>query len=213
VPFINLKVINNFSDSTIRRFDCPRMFNSKTAAALCLAAIALIPVSAQLYAATSSAPAESAAWSKFVNDYVEATFKAQPFFAVYAGRHEFDGQMPDLSRAGIDEEITRLQAARRAALTIDAAGMSNEQKFERDYLVTVIDNSLFWYSKAKFPFRKPRLVRKSAGPGHLSLARICPASPADARLHRICEGNSGHSRRRAQKSAYAHAKGLRRICD
>src|SRR5580658_6422668 len=100
------------------------MFNSKTAAALCLAAIALIPVSAQLYAATSPAPAESAAWSKFANDYVEATFKAQPFFAVYAGRHEFDGQMPDLSRAGIDEEITRLRAAPRLQSMPQACRMS-----------------------------------------------------------------------------------------
>jgi hypothetical protein len=131
------------------------MFKSKPVAALCVAAIVLVAASAQLCAAASPAPAESAAWSKFVNDYVEATFKSQPFFAVYAGRHEFDGQMPDLSRAGIDKEITRLRAARRAALTIDAAGMSDAQKFERDYLVAVIDNSLFWYSKAEFPFRNP----------------------------------------------------------
>src|SRR5271155_966548 len=119
------------------------MFKAKTVAALCIVAITLVAGSAKPQPAASPAPLESVAWSKFVNDYVEATFKAQPFFAVYAGRHEFDGQMPDLSRAGIDEEITRLQAARRAALTIDAAGMSDAQKFERDYLVAVIDNSLF----------------------------------------------------------------------
>jgi hypothetical protein len=62
--------------------------------------------------------------SKSVNDYVEATFKAQPFFAVYAGRHEFDGQMPDLSRAGIDEEITRLRAAPRLQSMPQACRMS-----------------------------------------------------------------------------------------
>ncbi len=35
--------------------------------------------------------------ARFIEDY----FKANPFFAVQAGRHEFDGQMPDLSAAGI----------------------------------------------------------------------------------------------------------------
>jgi hypothetical protein len=129
------------------------VFKSKLAQR-CVAAIALLAVSTQLYAAAPS-PSESAAWSTFVNNYVEATFKAQPFFAVYAGRHEFDGQMPDLSAAGIDAEIMRLRGARRAALAIDAADMSDPQKFERDYLVAVIDNDLFWYSKAEFPFRNP----------------------------------------------------------
>ena len=35
--------------------------------------------------------------ARFIEDY----FKANPFFAVQAGRHEFDGQMPDLSAGGI----------------------------------------------------------------------------------------------------------------
>src|ERR1700731_4025822 len=114
------------------------MFKSKTVAALCIAAVALVAGGAKYQPAASPAPVESAAWSRFANDYVEATFKAQPFFGVYAGRHEFDGQMPDLSRAGIAAEVVRLRAARAAALAIDAAGMSNSQKFERDYLVAVI---------------------------------------------------------------------------
>jgi Bacterial protein of unknown function (DUF885) len=173
------------------------MSKSKTIVALCIATIALIAGGAQLHAAVSSVPIDSVAWSKFVNDYVEATFKAQPFFAVYAGRHEFDGQMPDLSRAGIDEEITRLRAARRAALTIDAAGMSDAQKFERDYLVAVIDNSLFWYSKAEFPFRNPAWYVNQLDPdiylsrayapldqrmrGYIGYARAIPAIAANVR--------------------------------
>src|SRR3984957_13282494 len=131
------------------------MFKSKTVAALCIVAIVLVAGSARPQPDAPPAPVESAAWSKFVNAYVAATFKAQPFFAVYAGRHEFDGQMPDLSKDGIDAEITRLRAARHAALAIDAAGLPDAQKFERAYLVAVIDNSLFWYSEAQFPFRNP----------------------------------------------------------
>src|SRR6201988_2442868 len=63
--------------------------------------------------------------------------------------------MTDLSNAGIGAEVARLRAARTAALAIDAVDMSEAQKFERDYLVAVIDNHLFWYTKAESPFRNP----------------------------------------------------------
>jgi hypothetical protein len=131
------------------------MSKSKTVAALCIAAVALVSAIAKHQAAASPEPVESAVWSKFAKDYVEATFKAQPFFGVYAGRHEFDGQMPDLSKVGIDSEVTRLRTARATALAIDAAGMSDAQKFERDYLVAVIGSYLFWYTKAESPFHNP----------------------------------------------------------
>jgi Bacterial protein of unknown function (DUF885) len=170
---------------------------SNTATALCIAVIALVAASTKLQASSSPALVESPGWSKFVNDYVEATFKAQPFFAVYAGRHEFDGQMPDLSRAGIDAEVMRLRAARSAALAINSASMSDAQKFERDYLVAVIDNSLFWYDKAEFPFSNPAWYVNQLDPdiylsrdyaplgqrmrGYIGYAKAIPAIATDVR--------------------------------
>src|SRR5258705_384749 len=41
-----------------------------------------------------------AAWNEFVPAFIEGYFKSHPFFAVQAGRHEFDGQMSDWSAAG-----------------------------------------------------------------------------------------------------------------
>jgi Bacterial protein of unknown function (DUF885) len=173
------------------------MFKSKSTATLCGAAIALVAACARPPAAGLPAPLESAAWSKLTNDYIEATFKAQPFFAVYAGRHEFDGEMPDLSKAGIDAEVTRQRAARTAALAIDATGMSDAQKFEREYLIAVIDDSLFWYTKAGFPFRNPAWYVNQLDPdiylsrayaplgqrmrGYIGYARAIPAIAADVR--------------------------------
>ena len=51
--------------------------------------------------AASTAPVEKtvAGWPGFVDSFIEARFKADPYFAVQAGRHEFDGKMPDWSRA------------------------------------------------------------------------------------------------------------------
>ena len=41
------------------------------------------------------APAVNVEWTKFVDEFIEAYFVANPAFAVYSGRHEFDGQIGD----------------------------------------------------------------------------------------------------------------------
>lgn len=149
--------------------------------------------------ATAPPPAGSVAWTRFANDFVEATFKAQPMFAVQSGRHEFDGQMPDWSRAGITAEISRLQQVRAAALAIDGSTMSPAQNFERDYLISVLDNNLFWMAKAEFPFRNPAwyvnqldpevyLSRQYAPlekrlPGYIGYAKSIPAIAANIRAN------------------------------
>src|SRR5689334_5404544 len=49
-------------------------------------------------------------WAEFADRFIESYFRANPFFAVQAGRHEFDGQMSDWSAAGIAAEVARLHA-------------------------------------------------------------------------------------------------------
>ena len=55
--------------------------------------------------------AQTGDWPSFVNNFIEATFKANPGFAVSQGRHEYDGQIADLSAAGISAEVNRLKKA------------------------------------------------------------------------------------------------------
>lgn len=108
-------------------------------------------------AANENADAEASAsnWSDFVDDYIEASLKAHPAWAVYQGRHEFDGQLPDWSRAGIEAEIQRLSDERAAAREFTDARMSERQQFQRDYFIARIDHDLFWMEKARWPFRNP----------------------------------------------------------
>ena len=40
-------------------------------------------------------------WNEFVNLYIEEHLEAHPAWAVVQGRHEFDGRLPDWSRAGM----------------------------------------------------------------------------------------------------------------
>jgi len=96
-----------------------------------------------------------ASWDAHVAQFVEGYFAANPSAAVYAGRHEFDGRLPDFSAASLQAEATRLSAARVRTLAFDAATLDAERRIERDYLLTVIDKALFWRVEAQWPQRNP----------------------------------------------------------
>lgn len=102
--------------------------------------------------APPAAAAGQDAWQTFRDEFIEEYLKAHPALAVNAGRHEFDGKLPDWSAAGIAAEIRRLHAARDRATALDVTG---EQRFERDYVVSRIDRDLFWLETAEAPFRNP----------------------------------------------------------
>jgi hypothetical protein len=94
-------------------------------------------------------------WNRFVNSYIEDYFFAHPAFAVTQGRHEFDGQLPDWSSEGIAGEIARLRRAREMALEFTAEDLGEEGQHQREYLLAVIDRTLFWLAKAEWPFVNP----------------------------------------------------------
>ena len=104
---------------------------------------------------TATVPAAQATWAPIASRFVEDYFKAQPFFAAQAGRHEFDGQMPDLSADAIKREIVRLQKAREELAGVDPAGLAPDQRLERETLLNVTDRDLFWLDRAQWPFRNP----------------------------------------------------------
>ncbi|HMD74434.1 MAG TPA: DUF885 family protein, partial [Steroidobacteraceae bacterium] len=105
--------------------------------------------------ARPAAMSAAAEWPKTRDAFIEQYLKAQPFFAAQAGRHEYDGQMPDLSADGVAREITRLHAARAQIGAVDAAALQPNQRFEREYALNVVDRDLFWLEKARQPFTNP----------------------------------------------------------
>lgn len=110
---------------------------------------------AGLLPALAQAAPDDANWDRHVTDYLEAYFAANPSAAVYAGRHEFDGRLPDFSAAGIEGEVRRLQAARVATQAFDPARLDAARQLEREYLTWVIDSALFWTHEAGWPQRNP----------------------------------------------------------
>jgi uncharacterized protein (DUF885 family) len=99
--------------------------------------------------------AASQAWDKLTAGFIQSYFAARPFFAAQSGRHEFDGQLPDLSNHGIRREIARLHDQRDQIAAVDPKTLQPRERFDREYLLAVSDRELFWMEKAKFPFSNP----------------------------------------------------------
>ena len=146
-----------------------------------------------------AAAAKPDPWPEFAARFLEDYFKANPFFAVQAGRHEFDGQMPDLSAAGIATEVARMRKLRAEAQALDTEAMTPPERFEREHLYTVIDSDLFWLDRARLPFTNPAWYIEQLDPdvylnrayaplakrleGYIGYARAVPGIAADIRAN------------------------------
>ena len=91
----------------------------------------------------------------FVNNFIETTFELEPTFGVYMGRHEFDGQLPNWSKAGIMKHIEFLKDSRFKAVGFEDGNLGKAQQFDKKYLLAVIDEQLFSLDEAKLPFTNP----------------------------------------------------------
>jgi hypothetical protein len=103
-------------------------------------------------------------WNKLAAGFIQRYLVAQPFFAAQAGRHEFDGQLPDLSNHGIRREIARLHDERDQIAAVDPKTLEPRERFDREYLLAVVDRDLFWLEKAKFPFSNPNWYKDEIDP-------------------------------------------------
>ena len=78
-------------------------------------------------------------WDRFVSGFVETYFEANPLFAVYQGRHDFDGRFPDWSDAGLLTWTRRLHQVRDSAVAFPIDSSDAPRGLEREYLLAVID--------------------------------------------------------------------------
>ncbi len=103
----------------------------------------------------ANASTSNAKWDAYVEQFLTDYFTANPTFAIYQGRHEFDGKLPDWSAEGLSKEIARLKAERGKASAFKAEELDERQKFEHDYLLAQIDKDLFWRETADQPHINP----------------------------------------------------------
>ena len=137
--------------------------------------------------AADAARPEEANWSAFASGFIESRMKADPYFAVGSGRHEFDGQMPDWSRAAFDADAAQLRDSLAAAEKFDATTLAAPERFERDYLIWVIETQLFWQTNAEQPFRNPAWYLERLDPSMYLTREYAP-------LPKRLEGFLGYAR-------------------
>ena len=104
--------------------------------------------------AATPTPAPRDSFAQFRDGFIEGWFKLDPANAVYQGRHDFDGQLPDWSAAGLKRQSEFLhQAINRAEKFGDS--LSPQEAFERDYLIKIAQGKLFWLDDADQPHTNP----------------------------------------------------------
>ena len=79
----------------------------------------------------ASAGSEAKSWTQFRDNFLAGYFPLNPNFAVYQGKHEFDGQLPDWSAEGLQKQIAFLEKTIADAKAFDGK-MTDAEKFERD---------------------------------------------------------------------------------
>jgi hypothetical protein len=109
-------------------------------------------------------------WNRFVTGFIETYFEANPLFAAYQGRHEYDGVFPDWSEAGLKGWSGRLHQLRDSAEAFPIDSASASARLERDYLIAVIDRDLFWEERADLPHTNPEFYTGGIDP-NVYLAR------------------------------------------
>ncbi len=121
-------------------------------------------VSNQVANSNTNSAGTNAQWDAYVAKFLDDYFVANPSFAVYSGKHEFDGKMPDWSEEGLKKEIARLKAERDKASAFKDEQLDERQRFERDYLIAQIDKDLFWRETADQPHKNPTFYSDALDP-------------------------------------------------
>lgn len=123
-------------------------------------------------------------WDAFAQTYIDSYFAAHPHVAVLAGRHEYDGMLPDWTARALRREARRLRNWRNDAAAFDTTGLDARRRLERHYLISHADGDIFWIERAEWPFRNPTFYLDALDP-NVYVSR--PYAPLPARLRAYVE--------------------------
>jgi Bacterial protein of unknown function (DUF885) len=104
------------------------------------------------------------AWDAFAGQFIDSYLSTHPPFAANAGRHEFDGKLPDWSSAGLSKQKQWLESERQMAIRYRNSALKESERFEQQYLLAVIDTDLFWLQSAQAPYKNPVFYSQSLDP-------------------------------------------------
>jgi Bacterial protein of unknown function (DUF885) len=117
------------------------------------------------------------AWDGYVQRFLDDYFRANPTFAVYQGKHEYDGRFPDWSVEGIATQVARLHREKDSVAAFDTTSLDAARRFQREYMLAVIDKDLFWLEEARWPMKNPAYYGDALDPNVYVTRPYAP--PAD----------------------------------
>src|SRR4249919_688786 len=122
---------------------------------------------------------DSAALASAVDAFIQGAFERNPVFAANAGKHEFDGKLPDYSPEGLKSTITWLHAQRDTFAGFGDDRLDETGRYQRDYVVAVIDGQLFWLEDSGFAYSNPAFYTGDLSP---SMYLTRPYAPLPQRM-------------------------------
>ena len=127
------------------------------------------------------------AFDREVKAFLAGHYAFRPNLAIDVGLHDYDGKVPDRSRAAITAEIARLETARTDFERVDETTLSQQKRVDREIVLAEIRKELFEMATRRRPFLDPfwYLFKFSLNP---YIARdYAPAAERAAAMLRACE--------------------------
>ena len=133
---------------------------NKTTLLALIASFAISACSSETDDATSTADSKQP-WADFVATVIDDYYRQNPESASDAGLHQYDGQMSDMSAAGLAASADWIDAVIAEAATY--TDLEDIEAFERDYLSTSLSGRLFWLRDSDFPTSNPLFYINAIG--------------------------------------------------
>ena len=130
-------------------------------------------------AAVAVADVTGQRWQAAVDGFIDGYFQRNPTQAASAGKHEFDGKLPDYSPAGLKANIDWLHQQRDAVAAFADDQLNAGQRFQRDYVLAAIDGQLFWLEESGFSASNPGFYAGDLSP---SMYLTRPYAPLAQRM-------------------------------
>ena len=123
-----------------------------------------------------------------ISTFFDGHLAFRPNLAIDLGLHEYDGKVPDRSKAAIEAEIARLKTARTALEQIEDARLSSRKRVEREIVLAEIRKELFDLDTRRRPFRDPFWYLFKFSLNSYIAREYAPAAERAAAMLRACEG-------------------------
>lgn len=103
----------------------------------------------------AKATSVTSSWAEFREMFLEEYLAANPTLAIDLGKHEYDGQLPDWTLEGQAVYVAKLDDWMQRAGAIDSTHMSDAEMFEREYLLSDLEEEMFFLRDVNIYNRHP----------------------------------------------------------